>query len=172
MSKDKRSKNYIDGVESFIAFVVKNCIGKKSIKCPCLQCGDMMFHTPEKIRDHLFFYGIDQSYYTWYWHGEVALSGPSIAREKSYKRVQFIDMDNTIEMVQDAKNDYRDDPKMFERILEDVEKPLLLGYTNFTKLFAPVKLFNLKARYGWSNKSFLELLKMVEDVLPLNNELP
>ena len=172
MSKDKRSKNYIDGVESFIAFVVKNCIGKKSIKCPCLQCGDMMFHTLEKIRDHLFFYGIAQNYYTWYWHGEAALSGPSIAMEKCYKRVQFNDIDNIINMVQDPENDYRDDPKMFERILEDAKKPLLPGCTNFTKLSALVKLFNLKARYGWSNKSFLELLKMVEDVLPLNNELP
>ena len=35
----------------------------------------MIFHTSQKIREHLFFDGIDQSYHTWYWHGEAAPSG-------------------------------------------------------------------------------------------------
>ncbi|RVW24072.1 hypothetical protein CK203_091352 [Vitis vinifera] len=33
------------------------------------------------------------------------------------------------------------------------------------------KLYNLKARYGWSDKGFSELLQLLGDMLPLNNEM-
>ena len=35
-----------------------------------------------------------------------------------------------------------------------------------------MKLYNLNAWYGWSDKSFSELLGIVGDMSPLNNELP
>ena len=41
----------------------------------------------------------------------------------------------------------------------------------YTKLSALVKLYNLKARYGWSDKGFSELLQLLGDMLPLNNEM-
>ena len=61
---------------------------------------------------------------------------------------------------------------MFQTLLEDVKKPLYPGCRNFTKLSALVTLYNLKARYGWSDKSFSELLRILGDMFPLNNELP
>ena len=142
------------------------------MKCPCLQCGNMIFHTPQKIREHLFFYGIDQSYHTWYWHGDAAPSGPPTSRAEWHHTVEFNDVDSTIEMVQVAYDDRKNDPKLFETLLEDAQKPLYPGCRNFTKLSALVKLYNLKARYGWSDKSFSELLSILGDMLPLNNELP
>ena len=172
MSKDRRSKDYADGVESFIAFALQYSTYKNSIKCPCLQCGNMIFHTPQKIREHLFFYGIDQSYHTWYWHGDAAPSGPPTSRAEWHHTVEFNDVDSTIEMVQVAYDDRKNDPKLFETLLEDAQKPLYPGCRNFTKLSALVKLYNLKARYGWSDKSFSELLSILGDMLPLNNELP
>ncbi|RVX18749.1 hypothetical protein CK203_006964 [Vitis vinifera] len=171
MSKDRRSKDYADGVESFIAFALQYSTYKNSMKCPCLQCGNMIFHTPQKIREHLFFYGIDQSYHTWYWHGDAAPSGPPTSRAKWHHTVEFNDVDSTIEMVQVAYDDRKNDPKLFETLLEDAQKPLYLGCRNFTKLSALVKLYNLKARYEWSDKSFSELLSILGDMLPLNNEL-
>ncbi|RVW19147.1 hypothetical protein CK203_095156 [Vitis vinifera] len=75
-------------------------------------------------------------------------------------------------MVQVAYDDRKNDPKLFETLLEDAQKPLYPGCRNFTKLSALVKLYNLKARYGWSDKSFSELLSILGDMLPLNNELP
>ena len=35
-----------------------------------------------------------------------------------------------------------------------------------------MKLYNLKAKYGCSDKSFSELLRLLGDILPFNNELP
>ncbi|KAL6326328.1 hypothetical protein AAG906_005522 [Vitis piasezkii] len=48
------------------------------------------------------------------------------------------------------------DPQVFGRLLEDVEKPLYPGCMKYTKLSALVKLYNLKTHY---------------DMLPLNNEM-
>ena len=75
-------------------------------------------------------------------------------------------------MVEVAQDDYKANPKLFERLLEDAEKPLYLDCKNFTKLSTLVKLYNLEGRYGWSNKSFSELLSLLGDMLPVNNELP
>ncbi|KAL6327729.1 hypothetical protein AAG906_024698 [Vitis piasezkii] len=68
-------------------------------------------------------------------------------------------------MVEAAQDDCKANPKLFERLLEDAEKPLYPGCKNFTKLSALVKLYNLKGRYGWSDKSFSELLSLLGDML-------
>ena len=60
---------------------------------------------------------------------------------------------------------------MFGRLLEDAEKPLYLGCMKYTKLSALVKLYDLKARYGWSDKGFSKLHQLLGDMLPLNNEM-
>ena len=90
-------------------------------------------------------------------------------RAKHYDRLQFDDQHSTIEMVQATHDDCQNDPKLFARLLQDAEKPLYTGCRNFTRLSALIKLYNLKVRFGWSNKSFY---KYLEIFLPLNNELP
>ena len=66
MLKDRRSKDYADGIESFIVFALQHSIDKNYIKCQCFKCGNMVSHNEKKIREHLFFHGIDQNYYQWY----------------------------------------------------------------------------------------------------------
>ena len=61
---------------------------------------------------------------------------------------------------------------MFERLVSNAEKPLYNGCTKFTRLFAVLKLYNLKAGNGWSDKSFTELLALMKDMLPEDNVLP
>ena len=63
-------------------------------------------------------------------------------------------MDSIAAMVQVAHDECKNDPEFYETLLEDVQKPLYPSCRNFTKLSTLVKLYNLKARYGWSNKSF------------------
>ena len=46
------------------------------------------------------------------------------------------------------------------------------GCTNFTRLSATLKLFSLKARHGWTDTSFTELLELLKEMLPENNTLP
>ena len=46
------------------------------------------------------------------------------------------------------------------------------GCTSFTRLSMVLDLVNLKARFGWSDKSFNELLVVLKKMLPGNNTLP
>ena len=50
--------------------------------------------------------------------------------------------------------------------------PLYLGCTIFTRLSAVLALVNLKARFGWSDKSFSELLLLLNNMLPNDKKLP
>src|ERR1051325_5180436 len=61
---------------------------------------------------------------------------------------------------------------MFERLVSDAEKLLNKDCTKFTRLSAVLKLYNLKARNGWSDKSFKELLALLRDMIPKDNVLP
>ncbi|XP_074305244.1 uncharacterized protein LOC141640293 [Silene latifolia] len=56
--------------------------------------------------------------------------------------------------------------------LKDAEMPLYKSCKNYTKLSVVVKLYNLKATNGWSDKSFTHLLELLKDMLPEDNVLP
>ncbi len=60
----------------------------------------------------------------------------------------------------------------FQNLSNESKKPLYPGCTKFTKLSAVLKLLNLKADNGWSDKSFTSLLQLLGEMLPDNNELP
>ncbi|KAL9675869.1 hypothetical protein QQ045_004077 [Rhodiola kirilowii] len=58
------------------------------------------------------------------------------------------------------------------QLRDDSEFPLYEGCSKYTRLSATLKLFNLKAQNGWSDKSFTEELSLVKDMLPDGNTLP
>jgi hypothetical protein len=63
--------------------------------------------------------------------------------------------------------------KKLKRLVADMKTPLYQSYKeNYTKLFATLKLLQLKARHHWTDRSFDELLHLLEDMLPERNELP
>jgi len=54
----------------------------------------------------------------------------------------------------------------------DAETPLYPGSTNFTQLLTLLRLMNLKAINGWSDKSLTKLLQLLKDMLLEGNTLP
>jgi len=54
----------------------------------------------------------------------------------------------------------------------DVETHLYPGSTNFTRLSTVLRLMNLKAMNGWTDKSFTQLLELLKDMLLEGNTLP
>ena len=54
----------------------------------------------------------------------------------------------------------------------DAKTSLYPGSTNFTRLSVVLRLMNLKAINGWTDKSFTELLQLLKDMLPEENTLP
>ncbi|XP_074276390.1 uncharacterized protein LOC141600103 isoform X1 [Silene latifolia] len=86
---------------------------------------------------------------------------------------------NMYEIFDDILNETDEDPD--ETALEDTSVVLeklkdsempLYSSCKHTKLAAIVKLYNLKATNGWSDKSFTGLLELLKDVLPEDNVLP
>jgi len=62
---------------------------------------------------------------------------------------------------------------MYEGLHSDSKKPLYTRCNNsLTMLSAVLSLVNVKARYGWSVKSFTSLLQVVHELLPEENMLP
>ena len=60
----------------------------------------------------------------------------------------------------------------FYDLLNDAEKPLYEGCTEYTKFTAIVDLYNLKCMAGWSNTSFTSLLEKLNKMLPPDASLP
>ena len=61
---------------------------------------------------------------------------------------------------------------MYDTLESDSKKPLYSGCKkSLTLLSAVLSLVNVKARYGWSDKSFTSLLQVVQGMHPGENTL-
>jgi len=144
---------YKRGVEEFIRFAQHNAVSKHNkvrMRCPCVNCLNGRILNVSKIREHLLSDGFLKNYTTRTWTGEL-LHLPSVR-----EALKFVDfpMDNRL------KDKIRDvgaesfTQAVFENISNDAETPLYPGSTNFTRLLVVLRLMNLKAMNGWTDKSF------------------
>ncbi|XP_057779975.1 uncharacterized protein LOC130998576 [Salvia miltiorrhiza] len=172
MLKNRLSDEYKNGVESFMEFAIQNDTNNELMSCPCSKCGNLMRKKIDLVRLHLLSNGMDLTYHTWIWHGERSTRSYSTKYENEFEHQErnFVH-EEPIDMVHAAYEEF-DNPSKFIKLLEDAEKPLYPGCVKFTKLSAIVKLFNLKAKHSWSDKSFTDLLTILGDMLPSPNELP
>ncbi|KAF9619975.1 hypothetical protein IFM89_010591 [Coptis chinensis] len=71
MKESVGSDAYLDGIESFLEFM-RDSLGKGTwSSCPCAKCCNVRgMVDPKTIFVHLVRYGFDESYTTWYFHGE------------------------------------------------------------------------------------------------------
>ncbi|KAL5569085.1 hypothetical protein UlMin_025660 [Ulmus minor] len=170
MGVDRTSSKHDRGVESFLNFAIKNASGTILLRCPCTKCGNMRMLDPKLIKCHLFTNGILESYTFWFWHGESCIR---LTQEvDSEPGFDFGDGVNTIGMVVAFCDEYCSKPDAFVKLLEDVDKPLYVGCSKFSVLSSLARQYNLKAKYGWSDNSFSELLSLVSEFLPKGNDLP
>ena len=73
-----------------------------------------------------------------------------------------VDMDDPLEdMMHDFGQDSFKRAHVYDTLCSDKYKPLYQGCTNITHLSVMLKLFNLKANNGWTDKSFTELLELL-----------
>ena len=66
--------------------------------------------------------------------------------------------DNFDQMLRDLEENFDNDKQycLFENLSEDCNKELYPGCSKFSKLKGVLKLYNLKASNGWSDRSFTE----------------
>ena len=171
MRANRLSDEYEHGVMEFLQFAESNA--DKSLPtlflCPCVRCANKEPKRSKKeIMDHLICVGICQSYTKWIWHGEV------VAKSNVSQRDDVsVEMDDRLEdMMRDIGQDSFKRAHTYDTICNDKDKPLYPGCKKFTRLSAVLKLFNLKAKNGWTDKSFTELLELLTEMLPEGNVMP
>ena len=176
MSSNRLSREYENGVSEFVKFAVAHAEDPSRMICPCLGCCYGKRVDAVQLTSHLMRHGIDRSYTCWNLHGEKSNEnvepGDSTTYASNYSGADTYDCDRVEEIAEALEGDLKDCPEMFERLVSDAEKPLYDGCTKFTRLSAVLKLYNLKAGNGWSDKSFTELLALLKDMLPEDNVLP
>src|ERR1051325_4373915 len=177
MNSNRLSKEYEKGVWEFVEFAVAHSKDPLRMPCPCLGCcyaGGKV--DGNQLGSHLLRFGIDRSYTCWTMHGEKSTGNAESSCNRKYASnddcTDTYDCDRVEEIAEALEEDLADCPKMFERLVSDAEKPLYVGCSKFTRLSAVLKLYNLKADNGWSDKSFTELLALMKDMLPEDNVLP
>ncbi|KAL7253922.1 hypothetical protein ACSBR1_008294 [Camellia fascicularis] len=67
------SRDYKEGMKSFIEFAMENKGSDDEIWCPCVECVNGKRHNSNVVKIHLIRRGIPPSYKTWVHHGEVVL---------------------------------------------------------------------------------------------------
>lgn len=152
------------------------------ILCLCRECMNTGSLPVHKVRIHLYVSGINRNYKNWIWHGEeVTANSRSCTSHDDFQYAHGDDEDEmelpedaaaAIDMVQAAHEEFTGDPDSFQKLIEDAEKPLYPSCSSHTKVSTLIRLFNIKEKGGWSDKSFTELLREVKSMLPPNNELP
>jgi len=102
------------------------------------------------------------------WHGEL------VETQTMTKEHQFVELtmkDRLENMIHDVRVQTFA-KAVYENMTTDGETPLYPGSTNFTRLSAMLRLINLNALNGWTDKSFTELLQLLKEMLPQSNTLP
>ncbi|KAL9666217.1 hypothetical protein QQ045_000541 [Rhodiola kirilowii] len=117
--------------------------------------------------------GIDPLYKVWYMHGEAEPQDVEPQPVGSFPEDNDDwEEDNLIEMLNNVADEFVARPQVMESLRNDSELSLYEGCSKYTRLSSTLKLFNLKAKNGWTDKSFTEVLTLVKDMLPEGNTLP
>ncbi|KAG4961006.1 hypothetical protein JHK87_037639 [Glycine soja] len=171
MKTARITEEYENGVEGFLKFAKDNASDNGGLYfCPCVKCLNGRRQCLDDIRTHLICDGICPTYTKWIWHGELPemSSTPPTAPTDEQVGDQIEDMlrDLGQEGFRQANAPY------YDTLHNDSKIPLFIGCTKYTRLSGVLALVNLKARFGWSDKSFNELLLLLKNMLPGDNTLP
>jgi hypothetical protein len=184
---------YIKGLDAFIDFTKKDILdnNKGNLCCPCKHC--------KNEKKYLIKHGFMEDYQCWNKHGEEGLNEAEMRDSYLERKVHtgveedhedvneadilgFNDDDiefqvhNIEEMIRNIERLGDDDQysngklAQYKNMIEDSKKSFYhVCVTQYTRLFAMVKLFQLKASNGWSDCSFKDLLMLLKDMLPQGN---
>jgi len=72
-----------------------------------------------------------------------------------------VDDDQLEDMIRDVRVQSFAEAHGYGSMSSNAETPLYPGETNFTRLSVLLRLMNLKAVNGWTDKSFIELLQLL-----------
>ena len=145
---------------------------QKKIICPCSKCRNLIHQPSREVVSHLVCFGIDPTYDVWIFHGEARpLENEGDEVTNTYR--MYLDTQICNDEVEDHSNVRHEVHGVeIKEMIENSEIPLYPGCASHTKLSATILLYKHKARNGVSDTAFTELLKLLKDMLPMENTLP
>ncbi|CAL5433049.1 unnamed protein product [Camellia sinensis] len=180
------SKEYQQGVKSFLDFATANLGVEDEIRCPCVDCINGTKYSRQVVWMHLIRRGMASSYLTWVHHGEhVPVSRPSVSNDQyggSGECMTDIDdppMDELPIMLEEIyvsglMDDHtdeepngleREDLHKFTRLFEDAQRKVHPNCEKFSVLSFVIKMLYVKVYNKWSNKSFDMVMQVFKDIL-------
>jgi len=172
MDYPRYSKEYIDGVQSFLDFAYS--VGDpqaEQIQCPCSKCCNIHWYRRNVIYDHLICYGFVQGYTRWINHGEWEIPknvDTNMDEAHSYDDIDGLLNDTFRDIAQDegAYEGPNEDAQIFYNLVDEASQELYPGCKGFSKLSFTIRLYLLKCLHGWSNASFTSLLELLKEAIP------
>ncbi|KAL6650301.1 hypothetical protein ACP70R_009226 [Stipagrostis hirtigluma subsp. patula] len=191
---DRFSKDYIAGVDAFLALSFQHNGGSSQMLCPCLYCANVSHQSASIVRTHLILYGMQSSYTKWIFHGEQANDDEYQVDEQLEDEDEADDFDG-FDVIQDLLGDIHranvvvqeqenqqsgggniaesnDGASRFHSLLRSAQRELYPGCKSHSVLSFVLKLVHLKDLNRWSNKSFEMLLKLLKEAFPTGESIP
>src|SRR6266498_5398134 len=182
---------YLEKVEVFLEAAQMDARNKQlaEIKCPCRDCKNFMLFPLAQlsiVRGHLVRQGFMEDYTCWTKHGENKnnnvtddqVDGDDLraVEDDTFDDDYSCNLDEMLRhaapLVQEQARGGLDNLDGLKRASEDLLYENTMGCDDkFTLLHSVLELLRLKARNGWSDKSFMDLLVLLRDMLPKANKL-
>ena len=171
MSLNRLTKRYAEGIDEFVRSAIEKGVDPERIPCPCIKCGNKVPLSVRVLKLHLIMNGIDPTYKIWFWHGEPCPTEDSMPSRGVESPDIDDEEDHLVEMAGAAEEDFHGGQEKYAEFFKDCETPLYDG-SETTKISFLIRLYNMKARNGWSDTGFSQLLKLLKETLPEGNKVP
>ena len=105
-----------------------------------------------------------KNYTTWTWHGEV-IDLPYVSEVDQYEHSNMYSKDCMEDMIRDISEESFHQAHVYDSLKDNSRTELYPGCSSFSHLLAVLRLFNMKARNGWTGRNFTELLEFLHEIL-------
>ena len=181
---------FAEGVTRFInhAMTLDDFLNSRLIRCPCVNCENVRYHTTKTVAMHLMKNGFKPGYTVWTSHGEVesdtmfnnfVVGESSRSIEHNYfQGSRMSDMINDAfgmhsdfeqgENVEEAPNE---EANIFYEQLRDCSSPLFNG-SQHSKLSVAVRLLSIKSDNNISQGAMDSMIDLMKELVDPNVEIP
>ncbi|WVZ81389.1 hypothetical protein U9M48_028770, partial [Paspalum notatum var. saurae] len=176
---------YLIEVDKFIEAANKHATKTNSVGiiCPCrIYKNETVAREDKTVRSHLICHGFVKHYHTWIYHGEEKMTYEFISDDEDMDEEIFLAAHaNYVDAVDnnegaDVIHRHAKGLEHFEAV-KDAAKQSVYDKSkgcpaHWSQLRFVIELLILKAKYGWSDSSFNDLLTLLAWLLPKPNFVP
>ncbi|WMV07906.1 hypothetical protein MTR67_001291 [Solanum verrucosum] len=181
---------FAEGVTRLInhAMTLDDFLNSRLIRCPCVNCENVRYHTTETVAMHLMMNGFKPGYTVWTSHGEVesdtmfnnfVIGESSRSTEHNYfqgSRMSDIindafGMHSDFEQGENVEEAPNEEANIFYEQLRDCSSHLFNG-SQHSKLSVAVRLLSIKSNNNISQGAMDSMIELMKELVDPNVEIP